>query len=209
VGHDISNPVHQSSSLTTRQRERYQEVWQTLDHYGDHAPGEAWLPLFLDITGTTMRTSVLDAGCGSGKGALALQAAGFTRITLCDLTDAGLVPDARSEKLPFVSASLWDDLRKSCGFHDWVYCCDVLEHVPTPFTMLVISRLLEVARRGVFLTISFVPDNFGIWVGGPLHETQQSFTAWRDQLATLGTVEEARDLLIAGAFLVKPQKRVW
>lgn len=190
-------------SVLTAERELYQEVWASLEAYGHHAPGEAYLPQFLDMSATTMRQSILDAGCGSGKGALALQAAGFARVHLVDLTDAGLVEAARA--LPFTEAALWDDLKRQVGFFDWVYCCDVMEHIPTPFTMLVASRLLEVARRGVFFSISLVPDAFGAWVGKPLHQTVQSFTAWRDQLDTVGRVKECRDLLNAGLYLVVPR----
>ncbi len=71
--------------------------------------------------------------------------------------------------------------------------------------MLVISRLLHVARRGVFLSIALVPDEFGVWVGQPLHQTVQGFTWWRDRLNTLGTIKECRDLLTAGVYYVEPK----
>lgn len=180
----------------------YNDVWNGLDHYGDLAPGEQWADAFVLMTGTTMRGSVLDAGCGSGKGALALAARGFT-VTLCDLTDAGLIDDAR--RLPFIDACLWSDLRRVCGFRDWVYCCDVMEHLPPEFTMLAIARMLGVARRGVFLSITFVPDHFGQILGKPLHQTVQPFTWWRDRLAELGEVIDARDCLQSGLFLVRPR----
>lgn len=189
-------------SLVQKERETYDAIW-AFDAYAAHSPGEAYLPLFLDMTQDTMRTSVLDAGCGSGKGALALQAAGFDRVVLCDLTPAGLVPEVTA--LPFVEAPLWSDLKRQIGFVDWVYCTDVLEHIPPTFTMLVVSRLLEVARRGVFLSISLVPDSFGAWIGKPLHQSVQSFAQWRDQLDTVGRVVEARDLLHCGVYLVGPR----
>lgn len=189
------------TTIIDTERETYAQMW-AVEAYSHHSPGEVFVPLFLDMTQTTMRGSVLDAGCGSGKGAIALQHAGFV-VTCCDLTDAGLVPEAR--ELPFHQTALWDDLTRQVGFRDWVYCCDVLEHIPTPFTMLVVSRLLEVARRGVFLSISLVPDQFGVWVGKSLHQTVQSFVQWRDQLACLGTVKEARDLLTTGVYLVEPR----
>lgn len=187
-------------TLIDQERATYEQMWQIPD-YAVNAPGELLLPVFLDMAKTTMRGSVLDAGCGSGKGALALQQAGFD-VTCCDLTPAGLVPEAQG--FPFVETALWANLKRRIGFRDWVYCCDVLEHIPPVFTMLVVHRLLEVARRGVFLSIHLEPDHFGVWVGKPLHQTVQSFVAWRDQLAVLGTVVEARDLLNTGVYLVKP-----
>lgn len=179
----------------------YTNVW-SVDSYAAVSPGEKCVPVFLEMCGDHMRRSVLDAGCGSGKGALALQAAGFTSVSLCDITDAGLLPDARG--FPFAEVCLWQPLQRRVGFVDWVYCCDVMEHLPTAFTMLAVSRLLEVARRGVFLAITFVPDEFGVWVGEALHQTVQPFTWWRDQLQEVGNVVEARDMLITGVFLVKP-----
>ncbi len=178
--------------------------------YNDNSPGEAFAPLFLEMaridpTTTRMRT-VLDAGCGGGKGALALAAMGF-RVAMIDFTDAGLTPEAKA--LPFTEAALWEDLSIRGGYRfggkaDYVYCCDVLEHVPTEFTMLVVRRLLDVARQGVFLSICLTEDNFGIWVGKPLHNTVRPFTWWRDNLQVLGNVVECRDLLDVGLFYVEP-----
>jgi hypothetical protein len=65
--------------------------------------------------------------------------------------------------------------------------------------------LLEVARRGVFLSISLMPDEFGAFVGKRLHQSVQTFVQWRDQLHAIGTVVEARDLLHCGVYLVKPR----
>jgi len=185
------------------ERQKYVDVW-SLDAYAAYSPGEAYLPLFLDMIGTE-RGTILDAGCGSGKGALALHEAKFN-VSLCDLTDAGLVQEARF--LPFTQACLWNRLAPQLpyrfgGKFDWVYCCDVLEHIPTPFTMLVISRLLEISKRGVFLSISLMPDQFGVWIGKTLHQTVQPFNAWKQQLNTVGRVKESRDLLHCGVFLVE------
>jgi 2-polyprenyl-3-methyl-5-hydroxy-6-metoxy-1,4-benzoquinol methylase len=185
--------------IRTQEQETYQTIW-ALDAYAAHSPGEAYVGTFRQLASMRSRT-VLDAGCGAGKGALALKAEGYD-VFCADLVD---VRQGEALDLPFRSVCLWDDLKVAMGREvDWVYCCDVLEHIPTPFTMLVIHQLLHVARRGVFLSISLQPDVFGAWVGKPLHQTVQSFTAWRDQLSELGTVTEARDLLSTGLYLVTP-----
>jgi 2-polyprenyl-3-methyl-5-hydroxy-6-metoxy-1,4-benzoquinol methylase len=184
----------------------YQDIW-ALEAYHQHSPGESYVETFCEMPQVARLrqivpvASVLDAGCGAGKGALALKATGYD-VFCADLVD---VRQGAALDLPFRSVCLWDDLKVAMGREvDWVYCCDVLEHIPTPFTMLTVSQLLKVARWGVFLSISLQPDVFGAWVGKPLHQTVQSFTAWRDQLAELGTVTEARDLLTTGLYLVVP-----
>lgn len=187
-------------TLQDRERATYEEMWQ-VHGYANNSPGEQLVPVFLDMSQTLMRGSLLDAGCGTGKGALALQRAGFD-VVLCDLTREGLVAEA--QEMPFYEKALWSNLTRAIGFKDWVFCADVLEHIPPSFTMLVVQRLLDVARRGVFLSISLEPDNFGVWAGRPLHQSLQSFVAWRDQLSALGRLIEARDLLNTGVYLLEP-----
>lgn len=184
-------------NLATKEQQLYSTVWQSVEQYGAYSPGESYLPLFLQMIGAS-RGTILDAGCGSGKGALALQAAGFT-VTMSDITRDGLAPEA--SHMPFLPHVMWDD-RPDLSF-DYVYCCDVMEHIPLPFTMLVIRQLLSIARRGVFLSISLMPDSFGVLIGQHLHQSVQTFPQWRDQLDTVGRVIEARDLLHTGVYFVE------
>lgn len=194
----------------------YEDVWSSVSAYGDHAPGEHYLPLFLEMVGPVSQyqaPTVLDAGTGSGKGALALKAAGFD-VRGCDLTPNGLSSDAVSSGIRFIhGCPLWNDLsimvrgfgHPSRSKADYVYCTDVLEHIPPQFTMLVVDQMLRVCRRGLFLTISLVPDQFGVWVGKALHQSVFPFTWWKDALGELGDVVEARDLISNAVFLVRPR----
>ena len=194
------------------ERELYDAIWQ-VPGYADHSPGAERVPLFLDMAQPPAGATVLDAGCGSGKGALALRAAGF-QVDMMDLTDEGLVPDAQD--LPFRSGCLWEQPAPLYrGLYDYVYCCDVLEHIPTEYTMLTIARLLEQVRGGVgtfagtgglFLSIALQPDHFGVWVGRPLHLTVRDFSWWRDRLRDLGELVEARDLLSSGVYYVRGRR---
>lgn len=196
-------------SIAERERQTYDAIWQGVPSYREHSPGLANVDRFLEMTGATSG-SVLDAGCGAGVAGTALAERGFA-VTLCDQTNSGVSAD---HSLPFVEACLWHDLSPvaylgsvargdTATRFDYVYCCDVLEHVPTEYTMLVLSRLMSVAERGMFLTISLVPDAFGVWVGQRLHQTVKPFTWWRDRLADLGRVVEARDCLNTGIYWVE------
>lgn len=185
--------------LTQQDTEKYADLWASLPAYGIHAPGLDVLPVFQSIAPPP--ATVLDAGSGSGQASAAMHARGYD-VTMCDLTDAGLCEDAQG--LPFYTACLWKPLRPQVrrGAVDWVYCVDVLEHIPPQFTMLAIDQMLSIATNGVFLGIALTPDQFGVWMGGPLHLTVQPFTWWRDSLKELGTVVEARDMLHRALFVV-------
>src|SRR6185436_18607094 len=204
-------------TLAEKERETYEAAW-AIPAYAKDSPGAIYLPLFLDMakpdlqqwrdmTGSAYQLTVLDAGCGAGDGALALQQAKFQQIVLCDITDSGLCPEAK--EFPFYQVCLWDHLATQLGWmyggkFDYVYCCDVMEHIPTPFTMLVVSRLLEVTRTAAFFTISLNTDQFGAWVGKPLHQTLQSYAQWKEQLDTVGHVIESGDMMHCGVYLVEP-----
>ena len=124
-----------------------------------------------------------------------------------------LSPEAKA--FPFLHETLWNDLRPAVYvLHanqpevfglavDYVYCCDVLEHLPTQFTMLAVDQLLRVAKKGVFLSVFFHQDGYGPWVGRPLHLTVQPFTWWRDALKEIADVTEARDCHEFGIFMVR------
>jgi SAM-dependent methyltransferase len=196
-------------SLTQHERETYESIWAMNAYREASSPGQMFVQMFMEMAkprssdSVMGAASILDAGCGGGKGAISLAEQGFD-VSMCDLTNAGL--DAEAMRFPFVQIPLWEKLTPHVGFKDYVYCCDVLEHIPPQFTMLVVSRLLEVARKGVFLSISLMPDHFGVWVGRPLHLSVQTFPQWRDQLNTIGKVVECRDLLNTGVYFVKGQR---
>lgn len=199
-------------NIVDRERTLYEDVFDSIEKYKDHSPGEMFAAMFEEMIEAPSgearaHLSVLDAGCGTGKGALALSKMGF-RVQMCDITPNGLVEEAQS--LPFSEACLWFPLGPQIrylfgGKVDYVVCCDVLEHIPREYTMLTVARLLEVTGCAAFLSISLVRDNFGIWLGKPLHQTVEGFVWWRDNLNTVGEVIEARDLLNTGVYLVKPR----
>jgi SAM-dependent methyltransferase len=185
-------------SLVETERATYDEILGSVPQYREFSPGLRYLPVFKALATDRRPASILDAGCCTGKAGLALAQDGWD-VTLADLTDAGLVPEASA--LPFYAVSLWHDLR-SIGTFDYVYCCDVLEHIPPQFTMLVVDQLLRVSRAGVFLAVSLVPDHFGAWVGKPLHQTVQRYQWWKENLSELGVLYDARDLHATATFFL-------
>ena len=191
------------SDIATAERDIYEEMWG-VTAYSTRSFGEEYAYMFADHA--KPGSTVLDAGCGSGKGSLALAALGY-KMTMCDLTDVGLTVEARS--LPFFQATLWKPLAKRYTFggaYDYVYCTDVMEHLPTAFVALAITRMLAVTKKGLFISVALGPDNMGVWVGRPLHQTVYPFPWWRDLLNELGHVIEARDLMHTAILFVEPKR---
>lgn len=196
-------------SVQQKERELYEEVWQA-PAYSVHAPGEDFIEMFMDIAGVvpeaTYRLTVLDAGTGTGRGALALRKRGFN-VTMTDLTPDGLTAEA--QELPFFRSCIWDDLSlvapyRFGGQYDYVYCTDVMEHLPTQYVMLAVMRLLAIARHGVFFNIALAHETWGTFAGEEtLHKSVFAFTWWRDNLATVAKLVECRDLIKSGVYFVR------
>lgn len=183
------------STLAQRERETYQRVWTEIPGYRTHSPGLTQLDRFLEMSGARQGAAVLDAGCGAGAALAELRQRGYGAFGV-DLTDAGL-PESL---VPYVTLQpLWAPLPEA----NYVYCCDVMEHIPTEYVMLTLTRLVEAASVGVFLSIAFRPDAFGTFVGTALHQTVKPFVWWRDRLSEVGRVVEARDCLDSGLFWVE------
>lgn len=202
------------TSLVTRERELYEEVFQAIPTYRDFSPGQEYAPMFAQMVRErgwlqdTPSPMIIDAGCGTGKGALALAEEGLPVSLMCDLTYFGVEDAARP--IPFREAVLWKPLIPQLGYlglggrADFLYCCDVMEHLPKEYTMLAIAQMLAVTRKALFLSISLKHDRMGAWLGTSLHKTVESFVWWRDNLKEVGEVLEARDLLHTGIYLVRP-----
>lgn len=171
---------------------KYEKIW-ALPEYANYSPGEELAQAFLDMAKPSPFSKIIDIGCGSGKGALALS---DYRVTLLDLTRDGLVEEARS--LPFVKRSIWESWN---GTWDYGYCTDVMEHLPPEYTMLAIKNVLQHCRKA-FFQICFLPDHFGQKIGEPLHLTVCPFEWWLAHFKEFGHVIEARDLLQNGIFFV-------
>jgi hypothetical protein len=176
---------------------KYREMW-AVDDYRVVAPGEGFLGILLGL-GLQPGCKVVDVGCGTGRASVGLERL-LMRPTLIDAIPEARDPEAKH--LPFVEACLWDDWPSQIEPQDVAYCCDVLEHIPEPFTMLVVERCLQAAPIAV-LHIAHDPDVMGKRIGQPLHLTVRPFTFWRDHLAEIAELQEARDLVGRGLYIVR------
>ena len=189
------------------ERSKYEEIW-SVPEYREHSPGLENVQSFFDVLSPKRGDTLIDIGCGEGVAGLEFMAHGLS-VAWLDITDAGLkseVPRGR-----FIKAPLWEswfdyapipvELDVRSGF-DYGYCCDVMEHIPTEYTMLVADRIIK-ACKTTWFQIAFEPDVFGSVIGKPLHLTVKPFGWWLDRLKNIGDVVDARDLCGRGMFVVK------
>ena len=172
---------------------KYRKCWAD-PRYSYYSPGYVFFPLFKRMVRKHEGT-LLDLGCGSGRVARKLYDLGFD-VTLSDFVRVPL-QHKETERLPFVKINIYGQWPKKNW--DWVYCCDVMEHIPPERIDKSLSNIMSHCKQA-FFSICFTPDHFGGEIGETLHLTVKPFVWWRDKLREYGKLTEARDLLRNGIF---------
>ena len=160
------------------ERDKYVQMWQRPE-YRTISPGEYAAATFLDVAKVEAAGPVIDFGCGTGRGGLALSKAGLD-VTLVDFVSSARDHEALS--LPFLE---WDltvpcPLRAPYGF-----CCDVMEHIPPADVPTVLRNILACVTT-CFFQISTRPDNLGALIGHDLHLTVQPPAWWLETIEAEG-----------------------
>lgn len=184
--------------IAEMEREKYSELWSDVPDYRKHSPGKENVSRFMKIMKPVGGSTLLDIGCGTGEAGLDFQQLGMD-VSWLDITDAGLASVIPRDR--FIQTPLWMDVS---GDDDYRYgfCCDVMEHIPTEYSMLVIDRITR-ACKFTWFQISLVPDQFGAVIGQTLHLTVRPFNWWLERLRFTGKVIEARDLCDTALFVVE------
>lgn len=189
------NQIHVADGAA-QERAKYAEIWSFDEYREANSPGLINVDRFMSVLQPKAGASVVDIGCGSGRAGLELQKRGL-EVSWVDLTAAGL--NLEVDRGRFTEAPLWSHWGN--GF-DYGFCCDVLEHIPTEYTMLALDRIIKSCGTA-WLQIALRPDEFGKLIGEPLHLTVRPFAWWLVRLASLGKVVDARDLCGDGLFIVE------
>jgi len=147
------------------------------------APGEDLAQLFLAQVRPRPGASVIDFGCGTGRGALMLALLSKLNVTMVDFVGNCLDPEVRdmlttqAHALRFVKADLEKPLPVAA---EYGYCTDVMEHIPPEKVNAVLNHILRAAQH-IFFSISTVEDTCGVLIGEPLHLSIHPYAWWLDQ----------------------------
>lgn len=162
--------------------QKYGKLWE-LEEYRKVSPGEMFADIFLNQAKPKPRSTCIDFGCGTGRGALRLAMLGWLDVTMIDFVGNCLDPDIKamlktqSDSLRFLKA----DLEKEINIRaEYGFCCDVLEHIPPDKLDLVMSNILR-ASQHVFFSIATFEDVWGELINEKLHLIVQGYEWWLEQ----------------------------
>lgn len=159
------------------EREKYELMWGQ-DAYRERSPGLRLVPKFCSVCNPSKGDTVLDVGCGTGRASVSFEGMGLEYVGL-DIAGNSVNPDVYDGDKFFTMDFLERDTWLEYAKFDWVYCCDVLEHLPSDQTSEALDRIKKLARKGVFLQISCFPEtSHGKLIGEELHLTVQEPSWW-------------------------------
>jgi SAM-dependent methyltransferase len=179
------------------EQEKYERMWQE-PVYRKVAPGQLCAMEFLRQARPAEGSTVIDFGCGTGRGAAALAALGHLRVHMLDFAANCLDPAIAEHTLrlpltpecsvnPEMMALVFQqhDLTQPSPVQaEYGFCTDVMEHIPPEDVNKVLTTVLMAARH-VFFQISTVDDVCGALIGQPLHLSVHPYDWWLQKLQSL------------------------
>lgn len=174
-----------------REKRKYTTLWADVPDYRKDSPGEMYIEHFLSFFEKEIkeRDTLIDFGCGTGKVAKHFLEKGLflTLVDFCDNCldeEVALLTQLCFEQVRFVEACLWT-LPDTLPAADWIYCCDVLEHIPEEHIDAVLAGMAARTKKGGYFSIHLAEDVFGTHLlGHPLHVTIKPKEWWQAKLST-------------------------
>ena len=173
---------------TALEKKKYDVMWRDFPSYRDCSPGEMFAQFFFDGFKGEIRSgqTLIDFGCGTARVAKDFLARGLN-TTLVDISPYCLDEEVRnllplfSNQIRFIQGCLWQ-LPESLKSAYWIYCCDVLEHIPEDMVDKVLAEMAARMRFGGYFSICLKNDLCGKQLGRPLHLTVKSKSWWEKRI---------------------------
>lgn len=183
--------------LTLKEKQKYETIWEHVPAYRTDSPGELLVDHFFHSFADQLKAgeSIIDFGCGTGRVAKRFleKSLDTTLIDFCgNCLDPGvqLLITLLPEKIRFVQACLWD-LSNEIAPADWIYCCDVLEHIPEDKVEIVLEAMASRNLLGGYFGIALQEDHFGKEVfKEPLHLCVRDKDWWAQKLRAHWEIKE-------------------
>jgi len=166
------------------EQKKYTEMWN-IPEYRNYSPGEICAQQFVWIAKPKLGETVLDLGCGTGRGGKKVKKLSGCEVVFLDFADNCL----DDQNAVYLHADLSAEIPLQ---GDYAFCCDVMEHIPPDQVEKVLANVCGSAPR-VFLQISLVPDAMGARIGQQLHLSVHPAAWWIEQLRRFGKLKHFED----------------
>lgn len=180
---------------TAREKEKYNVIWRDYPCYRDCSPGELFVSLFFEGFKEEIQAgdTITDFGCGTANVAKNFLEKGLN-VALVDISSYCLNKEIRHliallpHQLVFYQSCLWS-LSNEISPTSWIYCCDVMEHIPEDKIDIVLNEMAIRMRKGGYFSICLKEDSLGKnLIGTPLHLTVKGRDFWEKKISSHFTI---------------------
>lgn len=186
------------------EQQLYERMWRK-EWYRKRSPGEQYVNDFLKKCRVRKTETICDVGCGTGRASQAMKELGYD-VTGIDLARNALDPGI---EIPFYQADITK--KPLPTVYDWLFCTDVMEHLPTHQVADALVNLVLSMRKGAYFVIpTFGNDIRTVEVDGDiysrkedLHKTVKEQPWWDEQFRcacepefSVGIIYEDRRLIV-------------
>lgn len=178
-------------ALLLQEKNKYDYLWNNVPSYRSVSPGELAARYFLSYFDAQFKPgdTVIDFGCGTGRAARLFLEKGLN-VTLVDFSpncldgEIKLLLSLFPERIQFIESNLWN-LSPLVKEASWIYCCDVLEHIPEEKVETVLSAMASSHVKGGYFSISLEQDLYGMQhLDQHLHLCLQSKSWWMNKISS-------------------------
>lgn len=178
-GSGLLPDIYNAPASGMSETDKYKAMWD-IPQYRIVSPGQLSAQTFVDLMKPAWDESVIDFGCGTGRGGLAIHELCGAHVTLVDFADNAR--DEEAKILPFLKADLSQPIPIVGGYG---YCSDVMEHIPPEQVDDVIRNIMDCVPK-CFFRIDFQEDQCGAFIGETLHLSVHPHEWWVETFERLG-----------------------
>ena len=160
------------------EREKYERLWE-VDDYRLRSPGLKQVDHFLTVCAPEKHETILDVGCGTGKATHKLRELGYEAYGV-DLAYNAMETNDRDEVVDYLMVGDYTEMR--CEY-DWIFCCDMLEHLPNSQLEPTLKKIARESAKGFYLQVPTFPDHGKQWEEDcdfVLHHTVKDAAWWAE-----------------------------
>lgn len=179
--------------ILEKERGKYEKMWSDIGYERTNEPS-IFLILFYAYFHKQIKAgqTVSDLGCGQGLSLYSFLQNGL-KVQLVDITSHALSDSVKNAvalhpDISFFEQSLWS-LNEEVLPTDWIFCSDVLEHIPTDKLDLVLKNIADRMIRGALFVICLREDYYGKVISDVLHLTVRPAKWWLEKVAKYFSVK--------------------